>query len=55
MRNNSAYICGQRRPRSACASAQSNQNLYRPQTESVFATERFTETNARLIICACAG
>ena len=33
--NVSSGICGQRRPRSACASAQSDQGLRFPQTESV--------------------
>ena len=34
-----AYICGQRRPRSACASTQSDQGLHCPQTDSLNTTE----------------
>ena len=34
-KNVSSDICGQRRPRSACASAQSDQGLHCPLTESL--------------------
>ena len=37
----SSGICGQRRPRSACASAQSDQGLRCPQTESLNTIECF--------------
>ena len=37
--NVSASICGQRRPRSACASAQADQDLRYPLTESLDAIE----------------
>ena len=39
--NMSKGVCGQQRPRSACASAQSDQGLYCPQTESLDTIERF--------------
>ena len=37
--NMSSGICGHRRPRSACASAQSDQGLHCPLTESFDTTE----------------
>ena len=37
--NVSPGICGERRPRSACASAQSGQGVYCPLTESLDTTE----------------
>ena len=39
--NVSSGICGQLRPRSDCANAQSDQGLYCPQTESLNTTEYF--------------
>ena len=37
--NVSSGMCGERRPRSACASAQSGQGVYCPLTESLDTTE----------------
>ena len=37
--NVSSSICGQRNPRSDCASARSDQGLYCPQTEALDTTE----------------
>ena len=48
-------ICGQRRPRSACASAQSDQGLRCPLTDSLDTTEYMSRAKARMIRCACAG
>ena len=39
MQKRSLGICGQRKPRSACASAQSDQGLHCPLTESLDTTE----------------
>ena len=54
--NVSSGICGQRRPRSACASAQSDQGLPCPLTESLDPTECMNvEQMARMILCTYAG
>ena len=65
MRNVSSGICGHRRPRSACASAQSDLGIRCPQTESPDTTDRFNEEqmpgrdcahvqdNMNLTFCAC--
>ena len=39
MRNVSSCLCGQQKPRAACASAQSHQDLHCPLTESLDTTE----------------
>ena len=49
MRKKKSSICGQRRPRSDCASAQSDLGLRCSLTQS------FNTTKARMEICACAG
>ena len=41
VRDASSGICGQRKPRSACASAQSDRGLCCPQTESLGTIECF--------------
>ena len=41
--NVSSGICGQRKPRSACASAQSDQGLHCPLTKSLDTTECIME------------
>ena len=46
-------ICGQRRARYACASAQSNQGLPNPLAESLNTTECINDDT--LILCTCAG
>ena len=53
-KNVSSGIYGQRRPRSACASAQSDQYLHCPLTKSLNTIECFNG-NARVRLCACAG
>ena len=50
----SSIICGQRRSRSACASAQSDQDLHCPLSESLDTTECMNGEQ-KLILCACAG
>ena len=50
--NVSSGICRQRTPRSACASAQSDQGLCRPLTESFV---NYRRAKARMILCAYAG
>ena len=53
--NVSSAICRRRRPRSACASAQSDQDLHWPLTESLDTTKYMKRAKARMILCACAG
>ena len=49
-------MCRQRRPRSACASAQSDQGFRCPQTESLLYYRMFQlRANARMRFYACAG
>ena len=52
--NGSSSICGQQGPRSACASAQSDQDLHCPLTELLDTTECMKRTKAWMILCACA-
>ena len=51
--NVSSGICGQRRPRSACAFAQSDRALHCPLTEPLDTTEYTDGAIARMILCAC--
>ena len=53
--NVSAGICGQRRPRSDCASPQSDQGLHYPLTIIGYYKMYEWRANARMILCACAG
>ena len=50
--NVSSGICGQRRSRSACASAQSDQGLQCPLTDSLDTTECMTGEQMRFL-CMC--
>ena len=55
MQKESSDICGQQRPRSACASAQSDQGLHYPLTESFDTTEYNNSEPRHRWLCACAG
>ena len=48
-------IRGQRRPRSACTSAQSDQGLHCPLTKSLDTTEYINREQRHGWLCACAG
>ena len=50
----SSCICGQRRPRSACAYAQSDQGLHCPLTIIGYYRTNEWRAKARMIFCACA-
>ena len=53
--NMSASICGQRRPRSVSAAAQSDHSLRCPRTESLVTRMYQWTANARKRLCACVG
>ena len=53
--NVSSSICGQRRPRSDCADAQSDQGIRCPLTESLDTKECMNGKQKPGLFCACAG